>query len=542
LFLALGEVKARAMTFTELDLNPTLLSTLIAMGYETPTPVQSKAIPLFKAGKDVVVKAQTGTGKTAAFALPILEKIDLKLKAPQAVILAPTRELAMQVADAFRGFAKEMKGLQVATLYGGADYLTQDKALKQGSQVVVGTTGRLMDHMRKKKLKLDALKTMVLDEADEMLRMGFEEDVEWILSHSPKTRQTALFSATMPAPIRKIANKYLNSPVEVNIEATNNTASAIHQSYIELKTPAKLSALKRVLEALEYDGMIIFVRTKTLTLEVADGLKSIGLKVEALNGDIAQAQRKRTVENLRQGKTNIVVATDVAARGIDIQRISCVINYDLPNDVETYIHRIGRTGRAGRKGEAIALIRSSEKRMLTFIERKTKDKIHAMPLPLAKDINKKRCDALMDNLSKIIGSDVEASLKSVLSDFQKTSGHEWKEIALALSRKLDGKYGFLLDENQDKQLLTPSKRKGKKNGKVKRAAFRLEVGFKDGVKPRNIVGAIANEGGISSDTIGTIDIKRGHSVIELPVDLSKQVFNKLKNVSVCGKPLHISKI
>ena len=548
----------KTITFSELGLNSSLLNTLTGMGFENPTPVQAKAIPLVLSAKDVIVKAQTGTGKTAAFALPILHHIDVKKRTPQALILAPTRELAMQVSDAFAQLGKGLKGLQLATLYGGGDYHIQDKALRGGAQIIVGTTGRVMDHMRKGKLKIDALKMLVLDEADEMLRMGFQEDVEWILSHTPEARQTTLFSATMPKAIRQISNKYLKDKVEIDIKTDSETAKNIKQHYVEMPGPKKLPVLKRLLEALDYEGMLIFVRTKTATTEVADGLKSLGLKVEALNGDIAQAQRKQIVANLKQAKIDIVVATDVAARGIDIPRLSCVINYDMPHDVETYIHRIGRTGRAGRQGETILFVKSNERRMLSAIGQQTKSDIQPMSVPKAKDINKKRCDSLMDNLSRIMASTVDAPLKSALTVFQQTSGAKWEDIALALSRKLDGRHGFLLDERDDSNLTAkPKKQRSNESTKRKtgeprlsvskrrqsdhkRTTYRLEVGQKDGVKPRHIVDTIANEGGIHTGTIGNIEINKRYTIVELSADIGQRAMRKLKNSQLFGKALNMS--
>lgn len=549
---------SHSIQFSQLGLNSTLLKTLSNIGFDSPSAVQAKAIPVVLADKDVIVKAQTGTGKTAAFALPILQTLNPKNREPQALILAPTRELAMQVSDAFRQLGQDIKGLKVATLYGGGDYSTQDKALREGAQVIIGTTGRVMDHMRKGKLSIQSLKQVVLDEADEMLRMGFQEDVEWILSHTPKERQTTLFSATMPQGIKRIAKQYLVDPVEVNIQSQTEASTHIKQHFIDMPGAKKLPVLKRILEVLDYEGMIIFVRTKTATLEVADGLKTIGLKVEALNGDIPQNQRKQTVSNLKQGKTDIVVATDVAARGIDIPRLSYVINYDMPHDVETYIHRIGRTGRAGREGEAILFVKPHEKRMLAAIEKQTRNDILYMPIPKAKDINKQRCLRLIDSLNRIMSSSVEAPLKTTLIDFQKDSGASWEAIAFALSRKLDGRHGFLLNEKEDE--LSPSKPKKKNKTDTKRkserpfklsaskrrankspkATCRIEVGRKDGIKPRHILSTLSSIGKVQPDTIGHIDINKRYTTVELSAEEATRAQKKLKNTQLCGKDLQLS--
>lgn len=367
-------------TFNQLELAEPLLKALDEVGYETPSPIQAETIPLLLEGRDVLGQAQTGTGKTAAFALPLISNIDLKQKEPSVLVLAPTRELAIQVAEAFQKYAKHMKGFHVLPIYGGSDYGGQIRALKRGVHVVVGTPGRVMDHMRKGTLKLENLSALVLDEADEMLRMGFIDDVEWILEQTPDKRQIALFSATMPSQIRRIATKYLNNPEQVTIKNVTATAETIRQRFWPVSGVHKLDALTRILEAETFDAMIIFVRTKNSTAELADKLEARGYAAAALNGDIAQNQRERTVDNLKKGKLDIIVATDVAARGLDVQRISHVVNYDIPHDTEAYIHRIGRTGRAGREGDAILFVAPREKRMLSSIERATKKTIERMEI------------------------------------------------------------------------------------------------------------------------------------------------------------------
>lgn len=377
-------------SFDNLALSQPILKVLDDVGYEVPSPIQAKTIPLISEGRDVLGQAQTGTGKTAAFALPILSSLDLKQKDPQVLVLAPTRELAIQVAEAFQKYARHLKGFHVLPVYGGQDYRGQIRALNRGVHVVVGTPGRVMDHMRKGTLKLNKLKTLVLDEADEMLRMGFIDDVEWILDQIPEQRQIALFSATMPQQIRRIANKYLNNPEHVTIKDKTATAETIRQRFWMVKGVHKLDALTRILEAEQFDGMIVFVRTKTATVELADKLQARGHAAAALNGDIAQNQRERTIAHLKNGKLDILVATDVAARGLDVSRISHVINYDIPYDTEAYVHRIGRTGRAGKEGDAILFVAPRERRLLFAIEKATRKKIDVMQLPSTHEINDRR--------------------------------------------------------------------------------------------------------------------------------------------------------
>ena len=377
-------------TFSQLALNKSLLKALDEVGYETPSPIQAETIPLLLEGRDVLGQAQTGTGKTAAFALPFLSNLDLRQKQPQVLVLAPTRELAIQVAEAFQKYASHIKGFHVLPIYGGQDYRGQIRGLERGVHVVVGTPGRVMDHMRRGTLVLDDLKALVLDEADEMLRMGFIEDVEWILEQTPADRQIALFSATMPQQIRRIATKYLNDPAQVTIKVKTTTAETIRQRFWPVSGVHKLDALTRILEAELFDAMIIFVRTKTTTVDLSEKLEARGYASAPLNGDIQQRQRERTIQQLKNGKLDIIVATDVAARGLDVERISHVVNYDVPHDTEAYVHRIGRTGRAGREGDAILFVAPREKRMLKAIEKATRKKIEMMDLPSTELINDKR--------------------------------------------------------------------------------------------------------------------------------------------------------
>ncbi|HEY9050292.1 MAG TPA: DEAD/DEAH box helicase, partial [Gammaproteobacteria bacterium] len=378
------------VTFDQLGLSDSILQSLNNIGYENPSAIQAQTIPLLLAGRDVLGQAQTGTGKTAAFALPLLSNIDITQKDPQILVLAPTRELAIQVAEAFQKYAAHIKGFHVLPIYGGQEYRGQIRSLERGVHVVVGTPGRVMDHMRRGTLKLKSLTCLVLDEADEMLRMGFIDDVEWILEQTPPKRQIALFSATMPDAVRRIANQHLNEPEHVTIKLKTTTADTIRQRYWPVSGLHKLDALTRILEAEEFDAMIIFVRTKIATTELAEKLEARGYAAAALNGDIQQNQRERTIEHLKNGKLDILIATDVAARGLDVERISHVVNYDIPNDTESYVHRIGRTGRAGRKGDAILFVAPREKRLLHAIEKATRQKIEMMELPSTEDINDQR--------------------------------------------------------------------------------------------------------------------------------------------------------
>jgi len=550
-------------TFQQLDLKEPLLKSLNEIGYETPSPIQSQTIPLLLEGKDLVGQAQTGTGKTAAFALPILSNLDIKQKNPQVLVLVPTRELAIQVAEAFKKYASHLKKFYVLPIYGGQDYRGQIRALQRGVHVAVGTPGRVMDHMRRGTLKLDNLKTLVLDEADEMLRMGFIEDVEWILEQTPAKRQTALFSATMPQQIRRIATNYLNDPAEVTIKVKTATADTIRQRF----WPAsgmhnKLEALMRILEAELYDAVLIFVRTKTATIELAEKLAARGYSTAALNGDIAQNTRERTIGQLKNGKIDLLVATDVAARGLDVQRISHVINFDIPYDTEAYIHRIGRTGRAGRTGDAILFVAPREKRMLRAIEKATNKTIERMELPSTELINDKRIENFKQRISDTLANDDLGLFPSLIEQYQNEHNIPSLEIAAALAKLLQGDTPLLLkekaqptiakdwDDDTSKRHKKNSHNKPRKNKNSSRSdkdqlekgmeRFRLEVGHKDKVKPGTIVGAIANEAGLESKHIGRIDIHENYSVVDLPEGMPKDIFNDLKKTWVAGQKLNIS--
>lgn len=550
--------------FDQLALNKSILKALDEVGYETPSPIQAQTIPLLLDGKDIIGQAQTGTGKTAAFALPLISNIDLKQKDPQLLILAPTRELAIQVAEACQKYAHHMKGFHVLPVYGGQDYRGQIRGLERGSHAVVGTPGRVMDHIRRGTLKLDNLKALVLDEADEMLRMGFIDDVEWILEQTPEDRQIALFSATMPPQIRRIATKYLTEPEQITIKVKTTTADTIRQRFWPVSGVHKLDALTRILEAEEFDAMIIFVRTKNATVELADKLEARGYAAAALNGDIAQNQRERTVNNLKKGKLDIVVATDVAARGLDVERISHVVNYDIPYDTEAYVHRIGRTGRAGREGDAILFVAPREKRMLNAIERATKKKIEMMELPSTEVINDKRIAKFKQRITDTLANEELAQFSQLVEQYQQEHNVPAIEIAAALAQLLQGDTDFLL-QNRPQKKISEERFREERGGKRSRdrfsddkrsrreraprddsppeegmERFRIEVGHDHQVKPGNIVGAIANEANIDSKYIGRINILGDHSFVDLPEGMPKELLYTLKKVWVAGQQLKMS--
>ena len=545
-------------TFSQLDLNKFLLKALDDVGYETPSPIQAQTIPLLLEGKDVLGQAQTGTGKTAAFALPILSKLDIKQKDPQVLVLAPTRELAIQVAEAFKKYATHIKGFHVLPIYGGQDYRGQIRALQRGVHVAVGTPGRVMDHMRRGTLTLGKLSTLVLDEADEMLRMGFIDDVKWILEQAPTQKQIALFSATMPQQIRRIATKYLNKPAEITVKVKTTTADTIRQRFWPVSGVHKLDALTRILEAEFFDAMLIFVRTKTATVELSEKLEARGYASAAINGDIAQNTRERTIHNLKNGKIDILVATDVAARGLDVDRISHVVNYDIPYDTEAYVHRIGRTGRMGRQGDAILFVAPREKRMLSAIEKATRKKIDIMDLPSTELINDKRISKFKQRITDTLANEDLGLFPQLVEQYQQEHNVPAQEIAAALAHLLQGKTPLLLknkpqakaDENWDKAKSEPRKKRSRKNterAKNKDTAlnegmvrYRIAVGRNHKVKPGNIVGAIANEAGLDSKHIGNISIQDDHSIVDLPEGMPKDIFDILRHTWVSGQKLKIS--
>mgnify|MGYP003627115321 CR=1 FL=1 len=573
--------------FNQLGLAKSLIDAVQEVGYETPSPIQCKTIPLLLEGRDVLGHAPTGTGKTAAFALPLLSRLDMKEKAVQIMVLTPTRELTIQVAEAFQRYASKMKGFHVLPIYGGQAYAGQIGQLRRGVQVVVGTPGRVMDHMRKGTLKLDQLQALVLDEADEMLRMGFIDDVEWILEQTPERRQIALFSATMPKEVERIARKHLHDPTEISIKSKTATASTIRQRYWPVSHGHKLDALTRILEVEHYEALIMFVRTKTATIELAEKLEARGHAAAAINGDMPQKQREQTIERLKKGTLDILVATDVAARGLDVERISHVVNYDIPYDTEAYIHRIGRTGRAGRSGDAILFVTPREKRMLDAIERATRQKIELLELPTTEMVNNKRLADFTQRISDTLaGGDLEF-FERLLEKYR--SEHDVSEIQImaALAKMLAGKDSLLLKENPGKSSggnplkaasfednARPRRERDRKPGKerndrpergdrgdrperterptgkrVSKAKskppegmerYRLEVGHDHEVKPGNIVGAIANEAGLDAENIGHIDIYSGYSIVELPEGMPRDVFRALKKVWVSGRQLNIT--
>jgi ATP-dependent RNA helicase DeaD len=539
--------------FNTLGLSKAVLKVLNDVGYETPTPIQAQLIPEFLAGKDVVGQAQTGTGKTAAFALPLLSRINLKAKKPQVLVLTPTRELTIQVAEAFQRYAGHMTGFHVLPIYGGQDYERQFRRLRQGTHVIVGTPGRVMDHMRRETLDLSMLSCLVLDEADEMLRMGFIDDVEWILEQTPGGHQIALFSATIPSAIRRIAQKYLRDPVSITIKARTATVEATRQRYWMVSGFHKLDALNRILEAEPFDGVIVFVRTKTATVELSTKLEARGFLSAPLSGDIPQRQRERTIERLKNGKLNILVATDVAARGLDVDRISHVINYDIPHDTEAYIHRIGRTGRAGRSGEAILFVSPRERRMLHTIEKATNQKIELMELPSTEIINNQRIARFQQRITDTLAVENLELFYQIIEQYMQEHNVPAKEIAAALAKIVQGRTPLLLKNQPGKvrEEYNEKPQKGKDFSKHNKTVmkpgagmerYRIEVGKNHNTLPGNIVGAITNEAGIEGDFIGKIKIYDEYSTVDLPQGMPQDILRMLKNVRVSGQKMNISQM
>lgn len=535
-----------SLTFQDLGLSDTLLNTLTEIGFETPSAIQAQAIPALLRGEDMLGMAQTGTGKTAAFALPTLEKIDPNQPATQALVLTPTRELAIQVSEAFQTFARNLRGLHVLPIYGGASFQTQLKGLKRGAHVVVGTPGRIMDHIKRGTLKLDQLKMMILDEADEMLRMGFIDDVKWILEHTPQSRQTALFSATMPKEVHRIASAHLNQPTEVIIKQTTTTNTNIEQVYWPVSGVHKLDALTRILEAEPFDGMIIFVRTKVATVELAEKLEARGFSAAALNGDIPQPQRERLVNQFKQGKFDILVATDVVARGLDVARITHVVNYDIPTDPEAYTHRIGRTGRAGRSGKAILFVAPRERRMLSTIERTTRQKIQPMQLPSVEDINNQRVSRFKDMLVELSQQEGIDFFERIIAEVEQAHNIPALEIAAGLAKKLQGNTPFFLSDAPERSRRTDqdtdyrSRRRQSAQPSAGMRRYRLQVGRQDGVQPGNIVGAIANETGLPGRLIRNLTIENHYTLVDLPADLPQDMLAQMRRIRVRGKRLDIT--
>ncbi|ORU94202.1 MAG: RNA helicase [Cycloclasticus sp. symbiont of Poecilosclerida sp. N] len=558
--------------FADLALSKPIMDALKHIGYEQPSPIQAEAIPYLLNGDDIIGTAQTGTGKTAAFALPLLSNINLKKAEPQVLVLAPTRELAIQVAEAFKTYASAMKGFNVLPIYGGQGMDTQLRQLRRGVHVVVGTPGRVMDHLRRKTLKLNSLKTIVLDEGDEMLRMGFIDDIEWILDQAPKSRQTALFSATMPAPIRRVADKYLNEPKTVKIISKTSTVESIEQRYWMVSGLHKLDALTRILEVEDFDGIIMFVRTKALTVELADKLEARGYSASAINGDMTQSLRERTIAQLKKGQIDILVATDVAARGIDVKRISHVVNYDIPYDTEAYVHRIGRTGRAGRTGKAILFVAPRERRLLRAIEKATKQSISPIELPTRQQVNEKRVSQFKEKMTEAMAHKGLGFFHQIIQSFLDEHDADPVQLAGALAYMAQKSKPLELQESSKKDAKEARGRRDERparnernrsskgresksfrperedlprskrgNVKVPMDNFRITVGKNHNVMPRDIVDAIANEADVEPRNIGHIEVRDDHSFIELPVGMPDIVFNSLKKLRVRNQALQIER-
>ena len=580
--------------FSELGLSDAVLKSLKDVGYEIPSAIQAATIPILLEGKDVVGLAQTGTGKTAAFALPILSRLDLSQKSPQALVLAPTRELALQVCEAFEKYASHMKGVHVLPVYGGQGYGTQLSALRRGVHIVVGTPGRIMDHLEKGTLDLTELKYLVLDEADEMLKMGFAEDVETILADTPADKQVALFSATMPAQIRRISKQYLNEPEEVTIKSKTTTSSTITQRYLMVSYPQKVDALTRILEVENFEGMIIFTRTKNETETLAEKLRARGYSAMAINGDVPQATRERTVEQLKSGKLDILVATDVAARGLDVERISHVVNFDIPIDTESYVHRIGRTGRAGRSGAAISFVTPRESRLLNAIERATRQPLTQMQLPSVEDVNVTRLARFDDAITEALTqTDRILQFRDIVGHYIEHHDVPEADVAAALAVVAQGGAPLLLSaederaqryerEEQTRRERADRGGRGDRNSRGDRGdrgdrgrppredryarddrpprerfnredrperrprennqpmgTYRIEVGKRHKVEPRQIVGALANEGGLNRNDFGAIKILPDHSIVELPANLGSDVFGRLEGTRISGKLIEL---
>ncbi|MFM4831183.1 DEAD/DEAH box helicase [Aeromonas media] len=559
--------------FSELGLAAPVLKALQDVGYERPSPIQAAAIPHLMAGHDLLGQAQTGTGKTAAFALPLLSRLEAGNRNTQILVLAPTRELALQVAEACQRYAKHMPDFHVLPIYGGSSYETQTRALRRGAQVVVGTPGRVMDLIRRKNLDLSGLKALVLDEADEMLRMGFIDDVDWIMEQCPATRQVALFSATMPDQIRRVAQKHLKQPKEIKIITKTSTAPTIRQRYWQVTGLHKLDAMTRLLEVEPYEAVLVFVRTKNAAEELAGKLAARGHACEALHGDIPQKLRERTVDKLRQGQLDILIATDVVARGLDVERITHVVNYDIPYDTESYVHRIGRTGRAGRKGEAILFVAPRERRMLRAIEHATRQAIEPMKMPSTEDINQHRMTKFKERIREtMMGEELEIYVNLVNELIEEDSADPL-ELAAALAKLVQGDQPLLLDdsitepasdragrefERRDfgdraprdfgdrgdrpaRRMPSLEPRPLKDNPDVEMERYRVDVGAHHGVKPGQIVGAIANEANIESRFIGNIDIADDFSTVDLPKGMTADVLEVIKKARVCQRPLMITR-
>ncbi|MDB4427271.1 DEAD/DEAH box helicase [Porticoccaceae bacterium] len=567
-----------SVDFASLGISAPVLKAVQQLGYEQPSPVQEASIPILLQGKNLLGTAQTGTGKTAAFALPFLSMLDEKQKTPQILVLTPTRELAIQVAEAFQSYAKHIKGFHVLPIYGGADIGGQLRGLKRGAQVVVGTPGRMLDHLRRRSLDLSQIKGLILDEADEMLRMGFIDDVETILAKTPPECQRTLFSATMPPAIKRVADKYLGDAEVVSIESKTKTVERIAQSHLMVKGHQKMDALTRILDVEQFEGMIIFVRTKSSTLEIAEKLEARGFSSAALNGDLTQTVRERTINRLKKGQLDIVVATDVAARGLDVERISHVINYDVPYDNESYVHRIGRTGRAGREGKAIMFVTQKETRMLRSIEKSTRQPISSFNLPSNEEVSGQRVEQFKEQLVGMCKSTKLDKFHSLVKEVSAEHDIDMTLLAAALAFEAQKERPLFpkmvaIDTPRASNKERPNDRKPRERNErndrsdrserqrpdrapkaardkapmtdnegndVAMITYRIEVGRNDDVSPKNIVGAIANEAQIDAQFIGHIKLHDNHSTVDLPEGMPKELFDHLYKVRVCQKPLKIS--
>lgn len=537
--------------FSELGLSDAVMKALKDVGYETPSAIQAATIPPLLSGRDVVGLAQTGTGKTAAFALPILSRLDLAQKTPQALVLAPTRELALQVCEAFEKYASHMRGVHVLPVYGGQGYGQQLSALRRGVHIVVGTPGRIMDHLEKRTLDLSELKYLVLDEADEMLKMGFAEDVETILADTPTSKQVALFSATMPAQIRRISTQYLNDPEEITVKTKTTTSANTTQRYLMVSYPQKVDALTRILETENFEAMIVFTRTKNETETLAEKLRARGYTAAAISGDVAQAQRERTVSQLKSGKLDILVATDVAARGLDVDRISHVVNYDLPIDTESYVHRIGRTGRAGRTGDAISFVTPRERRMLTTIEKATRQPLSEMKLPSVEDVNATRLTRFDDAITAALADPAQIGVfRDIVAHYVEHHDVPEADVAAALAVVAQGETPLLLDPAAAPEPRSDRETRGgsdqgergdrrPRSGGSSMTTYRISVGRRHKVEPRQIVGALANEGGLRREDFGAIQIRPDFSLVELTADLPRETLKRLEGTRISGKLIEI---
>ncbi|MCW2540592.1 MAG: Cold-shock box protein [Frankiales bacterium] len=547
-------------SFADLGLDERVLRALADVGYERPSAIQAATIPPLMAGHHLVGLAQTGTGKTAAFALPILSRIDMDQRLPQALILAPTRELALQVSEAIGKYARYLPGLHVLPIYGGQSYGVQLAGLKRGAQIVVGTPGRVIDHLEKRTLDLTELRFLVLDEADEMLQMGFAEDVETILADTPDSKQVALFSATMPSQIRRMAKKYLRDAVEITVKNKTVTAANTRQRYVQVTNPQKPDALTRILEIEPFEAMIVFVRTKQATETLAETLRAHGFSAAAINGDLVQAQRERTIGQLRNGDLDILVATDVAARGLDVERISHVLNFDIPQDAESYVHRIGRTGRAGRSGEAVLFVTPRERHLLASIERATRQPITEMALPSIDDVNSRRVAKFADSITARLGADDIAFYRGLIESYEQEHDVPLVDIAAALAVLAQDDQALLMPpepprakrerdpdsrsrrvDGDARAAKSPGDRPRRRTQEVPMAKYRIRVGRRHKVNPGSIVGALANEGGLSRADFGHIDIHGDHTLVELPADLSDEVFRRLERTRVSGQLIELSR-